>query len=89
MSQHYPEVKVNNFHIDILTAHFGCDQIFWWVGNNLFGDIPSDLGPACTGTLAIPRAQFLRHCLSQYTDPPPTPPAKALPIRLARFGSVH
>ena len=53
MSQHYPEVKVNNFHIDILTAHFVRDQIFWWVGNNLFGDIPSDLGPACTGTLAI------------------------------------
>jgi tartrate dehydrogenase/decarboxylase/D-malate dehydrogenase len=51
----YPEVKTNQFHIDILAAHFVLHPN-WFdvvVGSNLFGDILSDLGPACTGTIAI------------------------------------
>ena len=55
MSRHYPDVTVDKFHIDILTAHFVQRPDFFdvVVGSNLFGDILSDLGPACTGTIAI------------------------------------
>ncbi len=51
----YPEVRVDRYHIDILTAHFvQRPQIFdTVVASNLFGDILSDLGPACTGTIGI------------------------------------
>lgn len=55
MSTGYPEVTIDKYHIDILTAHFvQRPQIFdVVVGSNLFGDILSDLGPACTGTIGI------------------------------------
>ena len=55
MSRQYPEVAVDRFHIDILTAHFvQRPQHFGVVvASNLFGDILSDLGPACTGTIGI------------------------------------
>ena len=51
----YPDVRTDKYHIDILTAHFVTrPQIFdVIVGSNLFGDILSDLGPACTGTIGI------------------------------------
>jgi len=55
MGSRYPEVKVDQFHIDILCAHFVRNP-HWFdvvVGSNLFGDILSDLGPGCTGTIAI------------------------------------
>jgi tartrate dehydrogenase/decarboxylase/D-malate dehydrogenase len=55
MAQSYPEVKTDQYHIDILTAHF-VQHPDWFdvvVGSNLFGDILSDLGPACTGTIGI------------------------------------
>ncbi|MBD3610530.1 MAG: tartrate dehydrogenase [Gammaproteobacteria bacterium] len=55
MEKHYPEITVDKFHIDILTAHF-VQHPDWFdvvVGSNLFGDILSDLGPACTGTIGI------------------------------------
>ena len=51
----YPEVKTSQYHIDILVAHF-VQHPDWFdvvVGSNLFGDILSDLGPACTGTIGI------------------------------------
>ncbi|MGP8304932.1 tartrate dehydrogenase [Vibrio sp. YIC-376] len=55
MSEIYPQVGVEKYHIDIFTANLvkkpeHYDVI---VGSNLFGDILSDLGPACTGTIAI------------------------------------
>ncbi len=55
MAAHYPQVAVDRFHIDILCAHFvqrpqAFDVV---VASNLFGDILSDLGPACTGTIGI------------------------------------
>ena len=55
MSKHYPEVKVDKFHIDILCAHFvqRPDRFDVVVGSNLFGDILSDLGPGVTGTIGI------------------------------------
>jgi len=55
MAKAYPDVNVDKFHIDILTAHFVQRPDFFdvVVGSNLFGDILSDLGPACTGTIAI------------------------------------
>jgi tartrate dehydrogenase/decarboxylase/D-malate dehydrogenase len=55
MAEAYPGVTVDQYHIDILTAHFvRMPEIFdVVVGSNLFGDILSDLGPACTGTIAI------------------------------------
>ena len=55
MAPRFPDVKVDRFHIDILTAHFvQRPQLFdTVVASNLFGDILSDLGPACTGTIGI------------------------------------
>jgi len=55
MSKAYPDVAVDRFHIDILTAHFvqRPQQFDVVVASNLFGDILSDLGPACTGTIGI------------------------------------
>lgn len=55
MAKRYPEVAVDQYHIDILTANFVRmpDHFDVVVGSNLFGDILSDLGPACTGTIAI------------------------------------
>jgi tartrate dehydrogenase/decarboxylase/D-malate dehydrogenase len=55
MSKAYPAVTVDRFHIDILTAHFvqRPQQFDVVVASNLFGDILSDLGPACTGTIGI------------------------------------
>ena len=55
MAKSFPEVATEQYHIDILTAHFvrrpeSFDVV---VGSNLFGDILSDLGPAVTGTIGI------------------------------------
>ena len=55
MGARFPDVRVDRFHIDILCAHFvqrpqHFDTV---VASNLFGDILSDLGPACTGTIGI------------------------------------
>lgn len=55
MAEAYPAVEVDKYHIDILTAHFvlNPDRFDVVVASNLFGDILSDLGPACTGTIGI------------------------------------
>ena len=51
----FPEVRTDQFHIDILTAHFvrNPDWFDVIVGSNLFGDILSDLGPAVVGSIGI------------------------------------
>ena len=51
----YPDVRTDQYHIDILTAHFVLhpDWFDVVVGSNLFGDILSDLGPAVAGTIGI------------------------------------
>src|ERR1700758_960859 len=55
MAKSYPGVRWDKYHIDILTANFVLhpDWFDVVVGSNLFGDILSDLGPACTGTIGI------------------------------------
>ena len=55
MAAKYPELAVDKQHIDILTARFVLqpDRFDVVVASNLFGDILSDLGPACTGTIGI------------------------------------
>jgi tartrate dehydrogenase/decarboxylase/D-malate dehydrogenase len=55
MAKGYPEVTTDQFHIDILCAHF-VQHPDWFdvvVGSNLFGDILSDLGPAVAGSIGI------------------------------------
>jgi tartrate dehydrogenase/decarboxylase / D-malate dehydrogenase len=55
MSAQNPDIRVDQFHIDILCAHFVQRPQFFdvVVGSNLFGDILSDLGPAVCGTIGI------------------------------------
>lgn len=55
IGREYPDVKTDQYHIDILTAHF-VRHPEWFdvvVGSNLFGDILSDLGPAVVGSIGI------------------------------------
>jgi tartrate dehydrogenase/decarboxylase/D-malate dehydrogenase len=54
-ARRYPDIQVDQYHIDILCAHFvlNPDRFDVVVASNLFGDILSDLGPACTGTIGI------------------------------------
>jgi tartrate dehydrogenase/decarboxylase/D-malate dehydrogenase len=54
-SMNFPHVRWDQYHIDILTAHFVLhpDRFDVVVASNLFGDILSDLGPACAGTIGI------------------------------------
>lgn len=51
----YPDVAWDKYHIDALTAQIvlAPDRFDVIVASNLFGDILSDLGPACTGTIGI------------------------------------
>ncbi|MDH5538328.1 MAG: isocitrate/isopropylmalate family dehydrogenase, partial [Rhizobacter sp.] len=55
MAKAFPDVSVDRFHIDILAANFVLKPQHFdvVVASNLFGDILSDLGPACTGTIGI------------------------------------
>ena len=55
MAKAYPDIRTDQFHIDILCAHF-VQHPDWFdvvVGSNLFGDILSDLGPAVAGSIGI------------------------------------
>jgi len=51
----YPHIRSDQYHIDILSAHFVLhpDWFDVVVGSNLFGDILSDLGPAVAGTIGV------------------------------------
>ncbi len=55
MAENYPEIRWDKQHIDILCARFVMqpERFDVVVASNLFGDILSDLGPACTGTIGI------------------------------------
>jgi tartrate dehydrogenase/decarboxylase / D-malate dehydrogenase len=55
MHAQYPAVAIDKQHIDILCARFVLEPTRFdvVVATNLFGDILSDLGPACTGTIGI------------------------------------
>ncbi len=55
VSKDYPDITVDQYHIDILSAHF-VQHPDWFdvvVASNLFGDILSDLGPAVAGGIGI------------------------------------
>jgi len=61
----YPQVTVDKQHIDILSARFVLQPTRFdvVVASNLFGDILSDLGPACTGTIGLaPSANLNPEC---------------------------
>ena len=55
MAARHPGIRTDQFHIDILVAHFVLrpERFDVVVGSNLFGDILSDLGPAVCGTIGI------------------------------------
>lgn len=55
MAAQFPDIETDQYHIDILTAHFVLhpDWFDVVVGSNLFGDILSDLGPAVAGSIGI------------------------------------
>ena len=55
MAAQYPDVTTEQYHVDILAAHFvrQPERFDVVVGSNLFGDILSDLGPAVAGTIGI------------------------------------
>jgi tartrate dehydrogenase/decarboxylase/D-malate dehydrogenase len=55
MAERYPDVRTDQYHVDILAANFVLhpDWFDVVVGSNLFGDILSDLGPAVVGTIGI------------------------------------
>jgi tartrate dehydrogenase/decarboxylase/D-malate dehydrogenase len=55
IAKNYPQVRADQYHIDILSAHFvshpDCFDVV--VGSNLFGDILSDLGAAVVGSMGL------------------------------------
>jgi tartrate dehydrogenase/decarboxylase/D-malate dehydrogenase len=55
ISKNYPDVTADQYHIDILSAHFVShpDRFDVVVGSNLFGDILSDLGAAVVGSMGL------------------------------------
>jgi tartrate dehydrogenase/decarboxylase/D-malate dehydrogenase len=55
ISSEYPEVRADQYHIDILAARLvmSPERFDVVVASNLFGDILSDLGPGTTGTLGL------------------------------------
>jgi len=71
ISAEYPDVRTDQYHIDILTAHF-VRHPDWFdivVGSNLFGDILSDLGPAVAGSIGMAPSANLnpeRECPSMF-----------------------
>ena len=81
MAKRFPDVRVDRYHIDILAAHFvQRPQIFdTVVASNLFGDILSDLGPACTGTIGIAPSANIN----------PLAPASVAVRAGARIGARH
>ena len=55
MKAGFPKIETDQFHIDILSAHF-VQHPDWFdvvVGSNLFGDILSDLGAAVGGGMGL------------------------------------
>ena len=55
MAAEYADITWDKQHIDILCARFVLqpERFDVVVASNLFGDILSDLGPACTGTIGL------------------------------------
>ena len=55
VAKNFPDVRIDQYHIDILTAHF-VQHPEWFdvvVASNLFGDILSDLSAAVVGSIGL------------------------------------
>ena len=88
-------MTTDQFHIDILCAHF-VQHPDWFdvvVGSNLFGDILSDLGPAVAGSIGIaasaninPEKAFPQHVRAGAWLGARISRASGSPIRSARSG---
>jgi tartrate dehydrogenase/decarboxylase/D-malate dehydrogenase len=55
VARNFPDIRTDQYHIDILTAHF-VQHPDWFdvvVGSNLFGDILSDLAAAVVGSIGL------------------------------------
>ena len=54
-SERHPKIKADQYHVDILAAHFvqRPERFQVVVASNLFGDILSDLGPGVCGSIGI------------------------------------
>lgn len=97
MAENYPEIRWDKQHIDILCARFVMqpERFDVVVASNLFGDILSDLGPACTGTIGIaPSANLNRNALSRRSSSQSTVPrristGKKLLTLSPQFGPVQ
>jgi tartrate dehydrogenase/decarboxylase / D-malate dehydrogenase len=97
MAAAYPEVRRDKYHIDILTARFvlSPERFDVVVASNLFGDVLSDLGPACAGTIGIAPAANLNperaspRCSSQSMGRLPTLPERASPSRSPPSGRAR
>jgi len=97
MAKNYPDIKWDKYHIDILSALFVLkpDKFNVVVASNLFGDILSDLGPACTGTIGIapsgninPERKF-PSVFEPVHGSAPDIAGKTSPIRSARSGRAR
>ncbi len=94
MAKNYPEIRWDKQHIDILCARFVLqpERFDVVVGSNLFGDILSDLGPACTGTMVLrhrpisTRSAPSRRCSSRSTVQRRISTVKISPIRSPPYG---
>ncbi len=94
MAKNYPEIHWDKQHIDILCARFVLqpERFDVVVGSNLFGDILSDLGPACTGTIGIAPSANLnpgaisRRCSNRFTGRRRIFTVKISPTRSPPFG---
>ena len=94
MAESFPDVQGDKYHIDILTAQFvlNPDRFDVVVASNLFGDILSDLGPACTGTIGVAPSgninpeRYFPHCSNRFTAPRPISPARGSRIPSGRSG---
>ena len=55
IAREYPDVELESFHVDILAAHLvqKPNRFDVLVASNLMGDILSDLGAGCAGTIGI------------------------------------
>jgi tartrate dehydrogenase/decarboxylase / D-malate dehydrogenase len=88
--ERYPDLKGDEYHIDILTALLKPDRSNVVAGSNLFGDILTDLGPA--GTVGIARSDNINpdRALPSMFEPIQRSAldiaGQASPIRSARSG---
>ncbi|WHS98473.1 MAG: 3-isopropylmalate dehydrogenase [Pantoea stewartii] len=97
MQAHYPDVKVDKYHIDILTANLFCiptGLMSWWpaICSAIFCQIwalPVPVPSASRRPPILTRKATSPACLNRYTVPRPISPVKTSRTRLARFGVVR